>query len=160
MKSALILTGLALLPPAAVAAESHCSTGEQVVFSCSVGKKLVSVCASGSGPATMLQYRFGPRGAPELRYPEPAATAGKVATGGTLMFSGGGGAWLRFGRGDTAYVVYTGIGKGWEQEGVAVEKKGKLVASLTCKNAANSEIGPDFFEKTGIRDGGQDFEIP
>ncbi len=69
------LISLLLLLPAAqsIAAPSHCSAGEKVVFSCAVGKgaKVVSLCASPNLTAKSgtLYYRFGAPSKIELEYP-------------------------------------------------------------------------------------------
>ena len=163
--SGLSLVVLACVSTVALGAESLCRDGERIAFSCHAGKKLISVCASAdAGPGVgYIQYRFGPANAPEISLPPEGATPDRGAKGGTLMFSGGGGAYLRFANGIAGYVVYTGIGKGWEKAGVAVEKKGKVASSIRCTSPAVSELGPDFFEKMGIgedSDGTEGFEIP
>lgn len=163
--------GAARQPGPSATSASFCTPAETVVFSCRVGAKLVSVCASsevavGKGS---VQYRFGnpdAAGPLELTVPDPAAPPSMAATADTLSFSGGGGAWMRFRRGDYAYVVYTGIGK-WgprgrteERQGVAVERAGKLVSNLACTSAPVSELGPEWFEKAGLRSNDEDFDIP
>ena len=84
------------------------------------------------------------------------------------MFSGGGGAWLRFSKGPFRYTIFTAIGK-WGHagrpataEGVAVEKDGKVFANFPCRAAADSELGPDLFDKLGLKtaDPAEDFDIP
>ncbi len=138
----------------ASAASSHCTTDETIVFSCRVGKNTVSVCASADGSPTggTLQYRFGPTGSAKLdmSIPEPAAHPNTAITAGSLMYSGGGGAYMRFTQGTYAYVVYTGTGRGWEKEGVAVEKNGTLSTSYPCKDSAVSLMGSAFFEKIAL----------
>jgi hypothetical protein len=164
-KNALVLTALiysASFP--AIAASSHCSEQEQTVFSCSLGKKLVSVCASKdiSPTSGYLQYRFGKRNAPELVFPTAAESAHRsVMRAQTLMFSGGGGAYLRFINGQYNYIVYTAIGKGWgTKEGVSVEKEGRLIANLKCRDIPASELGDDFFSKAGIAADQEEFNLP
>ena len=145
-------------------APSHCSEQEKVIFSCSTSKgKVVSLCSSSSLDAASgyLQYRFGAIGSkPELVYPETQQHPKDHFKSGTLMYSGGGGAYLEFNNGDYKYVVFTGIGKGWEREGVVVSKSGKQIALLECQGPWDSEIGPDFFEHSGIPAANDDFEIP
>jgi hypothetical protein len=149
---------------AAPAARSHCSAQEKVIFSCPTSKtKLVSVCSSSSLTATAgyLQYRFGRLGGPpEFTYPATQEHPKKSFQSGTLMFSGGGGAYLEFSSGGYKYVIFTGSGKGWEKEGVVVSQSGKQVAFLRCQAGSTSELGPDFFEKAAIPDAADDFEIP
>lgn len=150
---------------------SFCSTAEVAVFHCSTGAKQVSVCASRTATpqSGSLQYRFGKRGqAPEIRLPAKPTPPAHSASGDTLTFSGGGGAWLRFRSGEFAYAVHTAIGR-WgpggeprESEGLVVERGGKRVANLRCREAAQSELGPDLFEKLGIRTVSPDetFDVP
>ena len=145
-------------------ASSHCSADEKVIFSCKVAKsKVVSLCASPSLNTTSgyLQYRFGPLGqSPELVFPATKDHPKDHFKGGTLMYSGGGGAYLEFFNGDFEYVVYTGVGRGWEKEGLDVLKAGKQVSNLRCLTEPVSELGPDFFDKSGIPTADDDFEIP
>lgn len=150
---------------------SFCTSEESVVFACRSGAKMVSVCASKpAGPSRgYLQYRFGkPDSAeplemilPEARLPPP-----KVATGENVAFSGGGGSWLRFAKAPLGYTVYSGIGK-WgpkgevrEKSGGVVERQGKAIATLKCTGKAAGELGPDWFERMGIKANGQDFDFP
>jgi hypothetical protein len=143
-------------------ANTHCSPQEKVIFSCSTGKKIVSVCASTklTSSSGYVQYRFGLKGTPELQYPELTSPPSQFVTGGTLTFSGGGGAYMRFAKGSYGYVVYTGIGKDWEKSGIAIENNGKVEASLVCEKEPISELGPDFFTKFGILEDQRGFEIP
>jgi hypothetical protein len=138
----------------ALSTESHCREQEQTVFSCSLGKKIVSVCASKDISPTngYVQYRFGPKSAPELIFPTPIKPANRaVMRFGTLMFSGGGGAYLRFINGRYNYIVYTAIGKGWgTKDGVSVEKNHKLIANLKCQDVPTSKLGEDFFTSAGL----------
>ena len=92
----------------------------------------------------------------------------KAATGTNVPFAGGGGAWMRFRKGEYAYVAYTGIGK-WgpkgetaTKAGIVVERGGKAIATLRCKGAdAAGEMGPVWFEKAGVKAGpDEDFDFP
>jgi hypothetical protein len=149
-------------PVAGKPAASFCKPSETVVFECRTGAKLVSVCAARG----TLQYRFGKPEKPELKLPDPPSAPSQAATGDTVAFSGGGGAWLRFHKGDYAYVVYTGIGK-WgphgephTKDGVAVERAGKLVSNVKCTGKPTSLLGADWYEKVGITSKGEEFEFP
>lgn len=162
-------------PPAASPAgqASFCTPQEVVVFSCRTGAKMVSVCASkDAGPTKgYVQYRFGKpdsREPLELTLPEGQTPPPRAATGQAVPFSGGGGAWMRFAKGQVAYTVYTGIGN-WgprgekrEKAGLAVERAGKHVAVLKCNNpsAVRGLLGPDWFEKVGLKPGNLDFDFP
>ncbi len=79
-----------------------------------------------------------------------------------MMYSGGGGAYLKFTNDQYTYAVFTGIGKGWQKEGVVVKKAGKKIAHLQCRGPWTSQLGPDLFDKTKIPGDPQesDFGIP
>ncbi len=141
----------------AAPASPTCAEGEHTAFSCRVGTKQVAVCFVAAETGDWLQYRFGrPSQAPELVSPEGPLPAAHAAEGRVETYSGGGSSWLRFRRGDHAYVVYTGIGR-WgahgeavERAGVVVERRGDVIASLRCDDAPRSELGPDWFERVGV----------
>ncbi|MDD5227822.1 MAG: hypothetical protein PHN45_12405 [Methylococcales bacterium] len=147
-----------------LATDSHCREQENIIFSCSLGKNIVSVCASKdiSQTSGYLQYRFGQKNTPELILPasiEPSHHADIQAR--TLMFSGGGGAYLRFINGQFNYIVYTAIGKGWgTKDGVAVEKDGKHIANLKCRDIPISKLGDDFFTSVGLMVDQEEFLLP
>lgn len=150
---------------------SLCMPSEDVVFSCRTGAKAVSVCASkNAGPDRgYLEYRFGkPDSADsiELTLPEAKVPPSKAAKGGSEAYSGGGGAWLRFAKGNVAYTVYSGVGnwgpKGEKRfkEGLLVERGGKQLANFPCTGKLMSELGPEWFEKIGVVRGDQEFFFP
>lgn len=157
--------------PATGGQASFCTALEAVVFSCRTGSKLVSVCASPeAGPAWgYAQYRIGKPDSSEpleLTLPEDRRPPSKVATAQTVGFAGGGGAWMRFRSGQVAYVVYTGVGK-WgprgevqEKAGVVVERAGKSIATLRCNTKPQSQLGPDWFKKVGLKSNDEDFAFP
>lgn len=69
----------ALVTANVFAAESHCTSQEQTLFSCSVAKsaKVVSLCASpklAKGQGT-LAYRFGAPGKVELEFPSSSTNS-------------------------------------------------------------------------------------
>lgn len=159
-------------PAPAARQASFCTPAETVIFSCRTGAKMVSVCASRDAAAAKgyVQYRFGkPDSADplELVLPESQLPPPRVATGQAVPFAGGGGAWLTFAKGQTTYTVYTGIGK-WgprgelrEKAGLAVDQGTKRLAVLKCDDpkAVRSELGPDWFDRVGLKPG-KDFELP
>jgi hypothetical protein len=155
---------VAVLPLHALATEvAHCVPPERALFSCITGTKTISVCGSQDLTANsgLLQYRFGRRAAVELSYPPAGADWRKVTRGGTLVFSGGGGAYLAFANAPYRYIVYSAVGQGWGgKAGVVVEKGRKQIANLACKGQAISELGPDLFSKAGIEEAGDSFEMP
>lgn len=162
---------VAAAPAANKAQASFCTSEESVVFACRADGKMVSVCASKAvGPNRgYLQYRFGKpdSAAPlELVLPESHLPPPKAATGENVPFSGGGGSWLRFAKAQLAYTVYSGIGK-WgpngevrTKSGIVVERQGKTIATLKCTGERIGELGPDWFERVGIKSNGQDFDFP
>ena len=139
-------------------ASPSCAQGEATAFQCAVGARQVAVCHSAGGRSgSWLQYRFGrPGQTPELIWPEYPADPVLSAEGRVESYAGGGASWLRFRRGDHAYVVYTGIGR-WgdngetrEQSGVVVERRGEIIADLRCSGSVRSELGPEWFESVGV----------
>lgn len=165
-----VLTGAFLAVALPAFAKSLCAPTEDAVFVCRIGGKLASVCSSkaASRDSGYLQYRFGKAGAdaPEIALPETRTLPSRSASGENLAFSGGGGSWLRFKRGDFAYVAYSGIGK-WgpkgearEKSGVMVERSGKAVANLKCRGTAEILPGADWYERLGIAANGEDFDFP
>lgn len=145
---------------------SHCDPQkEQIVFSCNTGRNIVSVCASRNFSVAQgyVQYRFGPIGAPALIFPESATHPSKFATGGNLFYGGGSGKYMRLPRDGYAYVIYFGAGRGWEKEGVAVEKNGKLIGNVPCELPADPSgllAKYDFFKSFGIAEDRKGFVIP
>jgi hypothetical protein len=155
---------------AAAPADAPCAADEQVVFACRTGAKQVAVCASKDAAPTSgyVQYRFGrPGQPPELELPAERIPPAGAATADNVPFSGGGASWMRFRRGDHAYVVYTGIGQ-WgpqgeveERAGIVVERRGARIATLVCDSGqATGELGPDWFERVGVGANGEAFELP
>ena len=156
--------------PAGSKQTSFCTSSETVVFSCRTGARMVSVCASKDAAPNRgtLQYRFGKLdlSEPPDLMPEGQVVPSKAAVGENVPFSGGGGSWLRFAHGQSTYTVYSGIGK-WgpkgetmTKEGLHVERAGKVVVTLKCVDKPIGVLGPDWFEKMGIKANNQDFDFP
>jgi hypothetical protein len=155
--------GVGLTPVDARAESGMCPAPQRAVFSCGVGAKELSVCASGNLTETTgtIQYRFGQPSRVELAYPPAGSDWRAVTRGGTVAFSGGGGAFLAFEKRPYRYVVYTAVGQGWgTKSGVVVERSGKRVANLSCATVATSELGPALFSQAGIKPFEEDFELP
>jgi hypothetical protein len=155
-----VLTGFSRL---GIAIDNHCAKDESVIFNCSTGKKTGSVCASKAISTTSgyLQYRFGRLGAPELTIPIDMKLPSADIQANTLIYSGGGGAYIRFNNQRFSYVVYTAIGRGWgEKAGIAVEKDHQLQVNLPCKMPLQSELGPDFFDRAGLMQDQIGFDLP
>lgn len=157
-------------PAPASGQRSFCTDDEITVFTCPTASRIVSVCApKGTSPAAgWLEYRLGKADAarPELVEPAVRVAAAQAAVGGTVAFSGGGGAWLRFTVGDIRSTVYTAIGRFGpngetvERAGMVAHRAGKEIASLKCTGRPVSLLGPDWFERAGVTSGGQDFDLP
>ena len=169
MRRGLVLALLACATATAAAqspAPTFCSADEQVIFSCATTRKrIISLCATGplTKTAGTLQYRFGTiEREMELVWPVPVAHPTGYFVSGTVTYSGGGGAYIKFTHEGDAYAVYTGIGRGWEKAGLLVTRSGRVIGSQLCEKPVASEIGPDLFERAGL---GHDprafeFEIP
>jgi hypothetical protein len=163
-RSARLLAAVTILmtPSMGRADSSQCTDVESVLFTCRSGNSVVSVCASQlSADAGLVQYRFGPEGAPNIRFPLAAQDWRTSTRAGMLTFAGGGGAYVAFKSEPYRYVVYTAIGRGWgEKAGVAVEKNGKLVSNLLCTQKPASELGPDLFRNARFPDDSEGFDLP
>jgi hypothetical protein len=117
---------------------SLCNADEAAVFSCSIGTKIVSLCATSDLTETTgsLYYRFGTNDRIEMVFPENKSHPKTNFMRGGMMYSGGGGDFVRFQRGAYTYTVYSEFGKGWEREGVTVRKDGRLISSRRCQTPA------------------------
>ena len=147
----------------ASAQHAACAAAERTLFGCSSGAKTIAICASAALSATSgsLQYRFGRPGSPELAYPAAGADWRAATRAGSLMFSGGGGAYLAFTNERYRYIVYSASGRGWgNKAGVVVERAGKRIASVACKGPVASEIGPSLFSVAGIEAAEGEFDLP
>jgi hypothetical protein len=180
------MLSLALSPSAWAAtplAESHknhaslCSVDETVVFACAVkGQRLVSVCASRalSSSSGYVQYRFGRPAKIEVAVPTTATSATSATSAAadaaawrsdvrshTVMYAGGGGAYLRFNQGRFSYVTYAAMGRGWvDKQGVMVLKSGKIAAVHKCVGTLTSQLGGAFFRHSGIVEDAEELELP
>lgn len=154
----------------ASARTTFCAADEVTVFNCATAGRIVSVCASKGSPAVAgwLQFRFGK---PDAAEPEIVSPAGHVpparaAFGGSVPYAGGGAAWLRFSTGKVTSTVYSAIGRFGpkdeivERSGLVAHSDGKQIASLACVGKVTGDFGPDWFERAGIKDGGQEFDLP
>lgn len=142
--------------------DTLCVAKEKIVFSCSTGKKVISVCSSEnlSSDTGYVQYRYGTKTMTELTFPEQKNHPKDFATGGNLTFSGGGGSYMRLNNSAYSYIVYSGIGKNWEKDGLVVEKGGETLSNILCKSSVVSNIGVDFYEKNAVPEDTVGFEIP
>lgn len=132
---------------------SLCRSNEQTLFTCPTkSNKIASICASKNLSATSgyMQYRFGQPQNIELSYPSEQTPPNKAFMGRSQMFSGGGGIYLRFSKNNDDYILYSGIGKGWEINGIILLQNGKFISYIPCINQPISEITPQQLENLNI----------
>ena len=136
-----MLTTLLAVSLGHAADTGHCAADETTLFSCTVkGDKALSICQVGGlvdlGVTGGLQYRFGPKGSPELRFPEDvsdysvwhyAEQAMATAMSESLWFDNGG---YRY----TVTVMESGGPNSFV--GVVVSKGDDTVATLPCVSEA------------------------
>ncbi len=143
-----------------VAVTAPCEAGETVVFACSTGSKQVSLCEAGGSDDSerRLSYRFGRPGDPaDLSY-QAATGKGSGFQAATVPLSGGGGAWIEFSHRRHRYVVFSFWVRGeGEVSGVAVERSGQRLSTLSCREPAVSRLGPDYFSSARLPAARQDF---
>lgn len=135
----LVAVGGAAPPGGATAKHprSHCAAAEEVVFSCAQGRKVISLCASSTGAQgarTQLRYAYGALRKVELEVSQ--AMRPDAFESGVTALSGGGIDYVRVRNGDFAYVLYTGLSKGWSQDGWVVEANGTPISHRICKAGA------------------------
>lgn len=149
-----VLSFLVLLSPgAAMAGEdrpSHCTATEKTLFACTTGKKVLSICASKdfSEASGYVQYRFGPKGKPELSWPPVEDRSRKNIQIGQVRHARSISSHVRFKKGSYQYIVYDVFGAETEsQAGVIVLKDGKKVATLLCRQEYMVNNLEDFIDK-------------
>jgi len=145
--AAALLCCLALPGRAELPAPSLCQPGEAIVFACSVAGKLVSLCrAADAANLSALQYRYGTPGAVELDYPAPGQRARAAFGTRKEALIGGGIAAVVFVRSGYTYTVYSrvsradGVTPAFE-DGVTVERRGKLLQHLRCDDGGAGFVG-------------------
>jgi len=149
--------------------QSLCSKNEQIIFACPVEKEqLISLCASQEFGADSgyLQFRLGTSKKIVRTLPEEQSPPSKAARSGTLIFSGGGGAYVQMADGDSLVYIYAAIGR-WgsgkdaiAKEGLAIMRGDKMVTDMRCLAPATSELGPDFFERADLSEAETEFDLP
>ena len=162
MKRIVAIVFILLLATSVSYADTLCTSQENVICSCSTGRKIISACASKdlSKSTGYIQYRFGKSGSIELTIPSKKSHPSNYTNGNIITYSGGGGTYLRFINGNYGYVLYSAIGRGWEKEGLSIEKNGKIFSNMYCKGRVTSNLEPDLFEKANIPLDSIGFEIP
>ncbi len=132
---------------------------------------MISVCASRDASPTKgyLQYRTGKPDSTDpldLTLPSAMSRRRRPPRARACPSRAAAAHGCRVATKSVGFVLFTGIGK-WgprgeiqEKAGVAIERDGKQVASLKCTGKPISLLGPDYFEKVGIKSKGQDFDFP
>ncbi|WP_322997320.1 hypothetical protein [Castellaniella sp.] len=87
-------------------------------------------------------YQYGSAAKVELTL--PGTHTGSKFTKGTQMFAGGGASYLQFTNKNYSYVIYSGIGKGWDFEGLLIYKNDKQIGYQRCKEVPNLLEQVDF----------------
>ena len=121
-------------PASSTRPPSLCTPREEVVFGCAQGHKVISLCADTESGRTRLRYVYGTQSKIELEVSQAARP--DAFTSGVAGLAGGGIDFVRVRNGDFAYVVYTGLTPGWEQDGWIVEAHGSAITHHICKRAA------------------------
>ena len=78
-------------------------------------------------------YYYGPLEKVELTLPKTAGDKTQVRAG-NMAFAGGGATYYRFINGNYSYVIYSGIGRGWDFTGLKVYQGKKLIMKKACIN--------------------------
>ncbi|MCH4091355.1 hypothetical protein [Acetobacter sp.] len=103
-----------------------------------------------------------------MSYPDNTEKTSDAFNADTMMFSGGGGAYVTFNKNGFQYTVFSAIGR-WgkhgapaEVNGVAVQKGEQEIANLACHGPVISNLGADAFQQDGLQPGhpSHDFYIP
>ncbi len=133
---------------------SLCQNEEDVLFSCITKQnKTISLCSAKKLAATegYIQYRFGKKNDIEFIYPtNKDILANKAFQGRSQMFSGGGALYLRFKNKEYDYIIYSGIGKGWEICGLILLKNGKFLSYFACTDKSIQKLSPNLLEQLDL----------
>ncbi len=117
-------------------AAALCPDKKAIVFACKTKEnKLVAVCGAADSPQMTLRYMTAGQKDTLLTLPRDSANAPDATQSisvGSMMYAGGGGAYVRFKDGDKDYVVYSGMGRGWEQAGLSVLKGEEHLEDPLC----------------------------
>lgn len=153
-KRKMVLIMLSLLTATPSSADegrpSHCTAAEKTLYACATGKKLLSICASKdfSAVSGYVQYRFGPKGKPELSWPPIQNNSRKDIQIGQSRYARGVTSFVRFNKGSYQYIVFDSFGAETESKaGVVVQKDGKKIASLLCTSDYKVNNLEDFIAK-------------
>ena len=123
---ALSLLATATLMNSAVAAPPD----PELLFNCDLSNgKGVVVRLNNDVPT----YYYGSIEKVEMTLPKIEGDKTQVRAG-QIPFSGGGAFYYRFINGVYSYVVYSGMGKGWEFTGLKVYKNARLLMRKACTN--------------------------
>jgi hypothetical protein len=126
-----------------------CASTELNIFSCSTKNgKLISVCSElTTSKVAKIEYRFGKMNKVELTLPKSSEDQ---VSYNSVMYSGGGGAYVRFNHGDIDYIVFSKMVKGeGASSGVLIHNKGKKSVSVRCK--IEGDVDLDKLEKLQLK---------
>lgn len=107
---------------------------------------------------TRPTYTYGQADTIEMTLPGTAL--GSQVYKAEPMFSGGGAIYVRFTHGAYSYVAYSGIGRGWNFEGLLVYEGRKLVMHKECKDAGKLLAGMSASDINAPEDAAGDFVGP
>lgn len=125
------LTALSLLAAATLMNQAVAAPPDpELLFNCDLSNGKVVVVRLNNG---VPGYSYGSIEKVEMTLPKSAGDKTQVRAG-QMAFSGGGAFYYRFINGVYSYVVYSGIGKGWEFTGLKVYKNTKLLMKKECTN--------------------------
>ncbi len=119
-------------------ATGHCQRTERLLFECAVDSgKFISLCISADfpKPGSELQYRFGPKESPGLRFPEDPTLWRGAFRWQRVNYVRSAAYEVQFEQDGHTYTVFDQDTLGTEQDngsGVRVEKGGKALATLLC----------------------------
>ena len=146
-------------------AAALCLDKKSVVFACkTTDNRLVAVCGTTDNPRMTFHTMTAGKKDTLLSLPRNATDSKSVSVG-SMMYAGGGGSYIRFKDGDKDYVIYSGIGKGWEQAGLSILKGEEHLDDPLC--LPSGDPFRDFVVERGEKAGyavegveSSDFELP
>ncbi|WP_253283013.1 hypothetical protein [Cedecea davisae] len=145
---------LALLATLLGSTASHAAMPEpELVFNCELENGKYALIRLNEQVPT---YYYGPLEKVELTLPKIAGDKTQVRVG-NMAFAGGGATYYRFINGNYSYVVYSGIGRGWEFTGLKVYQGKKLIMKKACNHGGfinNGYTGENLVNEADTGDDG------
>jgi hypothetical protein len=138
----------------AAATPTACGADEVTIFRCrTIGNRMIAVCASPGFSAQhgYLQYRYGTARRAEIVLPPKGTTPADGAVLGSLMFSRGFGALLRFTAESYRYEVYSAVSSYWgTKDGVGIWRGEEQLANNRCRGEADVQLRDEILKQAGI----------